>query len=281
MRDLLKSRNYAVGSIRDTSRLREGLRRWELGQISYHAHTNDELRTLIVRRKLDISRFTDVGNRGTRGELLDLLERDDREPKFYRFTELPPELRNRIYEYHFAGFRQPIYAPSQPPITVASSMLRGETLQVFYNVCEFEIRLKVCWSRTRQRLEFGMEKQQVLFLQSTVGQHLGWIKSLRLVASWERDLRVRGSWSGVPFNGSKLKFLVRKKGEGQGGEGYEVQSKGLGAEEEGGPVGERIMKAKVKLWKLLGRVKRQRGMGGLRAEDVLDMRMVLECALLR
>ncbi|KAI5359876.1 hypothetical protein Slin15195_G117360 [Septoria linicola] len=58
---------------------------------------------------------------------------------FHRFLDLPPELRNRIYETYFAEFKTPLYAPSQPPITKVSRQLRAETLAMFYGSSTFRI----------------------------------------------------------------------------------------------------------------------------------------------
>ncbi|RMZ08918.1 hypothetical protein D0862_03810 [Hortaea werneckii] len=130
MRGVLKSRNYHVTKRMTSDLLRSALRRSEQGHMSYHNCSNDELRRLIQARKIDLSPF---GPKLSKRELVDVLQSEDKKPEFHRFQELPPELRNRIYECHFASFHQPISAPSQPPITKVSSLLRRETLQLFYH----------------------------------------------------------------------------------------------------------------------------------------------------
>ncbi|RMX71781.1 hypothetical protein D0869_15283 [Hortaea werneckii] len=114
MRDILESRNYHVTKKMTSDLLRSALHRSEQGHMSYHNCSNDELRVLIQARKIGLSPF---GLKLSKRKLVDILQSEDQKPKFYRFQELPPELRNRIYEYHFASFHQPICAPSQPPIT--------------------------------------------------------------------------------------------------------------------------------------------------------------------
>ncbi|RMZ15345.1 hypothetical protein D0860_01663 [Hortaea werneckii] len=114
MHDILKSRNYHVAKKLTSDLLRSALRRSEQGHMSYHNCSNDELRRFIQARKIEASA---LGLKLPKSELVDVLQSEDQRPKFHRFQELPPELRNRIYEYHFANFHQPICAPSQPPIT--------------------------------------------------------------------------------------------------------------------------------------------------------------------
>ncbi|RMZ33217.1 hypothetical protein D0859_02681 [Hortaea werneckii] len=185
MHDILKSRNYHVAKRWTSDLLRSALLRSEQGHMSYHNCSSDELRRLIRARKIETSL---LGLKLPKSELVDILQSEDQRPKFHRFQELPPELRNRIYEYHFASFHQPICAPSQPPITKVSSLLRRETLQLFYHSCVFEVHLRLRmenerWSKFYRRLRLSLRNRELLFLRCTEARNLGCIKRLNIVAS--------------------------------------------------------------------------------------------------
>lgn len=165
--------------------LQSAVRRSEQGHMSCHNCSNDELRRLVQARKIGLWPF---GLKLSRRELVDVLQSEDQEPKFHRFLELPPELRNRIYEYHFASFHQPICAPSQPPITTVSSLLRKETFQLFYHGCVFEVHLRLRienerWSILYGQLRLSLNDRALLFLRCTEAEKLGCIKRLNIVAS--------------------------------------------------------------------------------------------------
>jgi len=181
MRDWLESHNYHVGSIVEKYRLRNYLRRANMGLMSYHKCSNDELRRLIAARKIDVSELTEGGRKGQRGDLLEALDKDDMSPKFRRFIGLPAELRNAVYKYCFAEFEMPIYAPSQPPISMTSSLIRRETLPVFFNTCRFDIRMSCVYEHSRAKLTMG--SKLLLFVHSTLPQHLATVRHLRLTVN--------------------------------------------------------------------------------------------------
>ncbi|KAK3667813.1 hypothetical protein LTR22_001258 [Elasticomyces elasticus] len=182
MRSKLESYRYRVGSLRDKERLAECVRRAQSGLTSYYNLTNDQLRELIVARKIDTSYYKNTPFASNKERLLATLELEDRKPKFYRFLDLPAELRNSIYAYYFSEFYMDLYAPSQPPISRACSQLRAEALPMFYATCAFELRLQHRLNTNRldrpirQRLTIG--DRMLLFLHSTEPEHLAAIRDL-------------------------------------------------------------------------------------------------------
>ncbi|KAK3722729.1 hypothetical protein LTR37_002300 [Vermiconidia calcicola] len=149
MRKLLEERNYDAGSVKDAETLRCHLQRSELGLPSYKKLSNAELREII--RERGIATKSTSGNKGGRGELLDLLRAEDRCRTFPKFTKLPGELRSRIYGYYFASFTRPLHAPRQPPITLTNSLVRKETLPLFYSTFTFDLNLLLHHSRQKAR----------------------------------------------------------------------------------------------------------------------------------
>lgn len=82
-----------------------------------------------------------IGTSDSRSQAIsDLEERDDNEV-FTRFLDLPPELRNRVYEYYNAPFSKGLVVPTQPPLARTCRIIRAEVLPVFYATHVFELTL--------------------------------------------------------------------------------------------------------------------------------------------
>jgi len=104
----------------------------------YANHSLEDLGDLIDARGLQ----KHVKDIFTKKQLIAALVRHDRQT-FYRFPDLPAELRNTIYEYalidHIRVTPGPPRAP--PSIARANSLLRSEALSVFFSRNRFEISL--------------------------------------------------------------------------------------------------------------------------------------------
>lgn len=61
---------------------------------------------------------------------------------FDRFFQLPPEVRKIVYEKHYDDFPY-LFLPHQPPLTLASTLLRAEALPSFYEQTTFALRFNV------------------------------------------------------------------------------------------------------------------------------------------
>ncbi|KAI7283271.1 hypothetical protein KC345_g3070 [Hortaea werneckii] len=265
MHEILKSRNYHVGKKMTSELLRAALPRSEQGHMSYHKRSNDELRRLIQARKIEVS---PLGLKLPKSELVDILQSEDQRPKFHRFQELPPELRNRIYEYHFASFHQPICAPSQPPITKVSSLLRRETLQLFYHSCVFEIHLRLrrerwTWTKFCGRLRLSLSNRELLFLRCTEAKNLGGIKRLNIVASFPRTTEVR-----LHSEQGKVASVVTTSFAPGTEATYQAR------------ILIRIRRANVEIRRFFDEVASRQGGRGLQFDDVLMIRTALEKTLL-
>ncbi|KAK3075159.1 hypothetical protein LTR53_001770 [Teratosphaeriaceae sp. CCFEE 6253] len=178
VRAMLESRHYHVGSIRDGERLEKCYRRVQLGLLSYHMRSNDELRALVAGRKLDVSGYIDKYRQGQRFDLLRILDEADLAPSFHRFLELPPELRNQIYGYYYGACRKKVLAPSQPPLTLTCSLIRRETLPMFYATFVFKVQLYRGVYHAGRHEKLNMCDRQLLFWHSTLPEHIAAIKSL-------------------------------------------------------------------------------------------------------
>ncbi|KAK5679910.1 hypothetical protein LTS10_007858 [Elasticomyces elasticus] len=187
MRAWLEGRRYHVGSIKNVGRLQEHISRAKLGIMSCLGFTNDELRDLILAKNIDASRYITKHNRGTREDLILLIDRANSHPSFHRFLRMPPELCNRVYGYYYAEFRDRIYAPSQPPLSrICVKSPLSNSLPMFYATCDFEFRLKrfssthKYYSPSRQPMRLSIGDRMMHFLHSTQPEYLAAIRSLRI-----------------------------------------------------------------------------------------------------
>lgn len=94
--------------------------------MSYVPYGNDEPREFIPARGINCEHVINKHKKGTRGELVQLLDDADQNPDFPHLMCLPAKIRNNIYRMHFAEFPQPLYAPTQPPLTLTSRQVRRE-----------------------------------------------------------------------------------------------------------------------------------------------------------
>lgn len=168
------SRYCTVGSSKE--RVIHLLHRAEQGLPSYDRLSQEQLRTIADRRCPN----RPGPRRNGRRELIASLEKADLDgQKFRRFMDLPPELRVRIYEFHFESF-DALYGPADPPITKVSTTVRQESLALFYQQVRYDITFEFIrkdhssfdWTR----LPRGMFH----FLRSVDERRKLWIRHLRV-----------------------------------------------------------------------------------------------------
>jgi hypothetical protein len=99
-----------------------------------------------------------VHGRFTKDSLVTALLEADEGSTFSRLLDLPPEIRNMIYEFYMDSFRAAPYTvyetrvlllPDQPPLGRVSRQLRQEVLPLFYESFCFQLRFLAPPSRSR------------------------------------------------------------------------------------------------------------------------------------
>ncbi|EME83919.1 uncharacterized protein MYCFIDRAFT_195117 [Pseudocercospora fijiensis CIRAD86] len=178
MRELLHVRHYAVGKSDGKDKLEEALLRSDCGMLSYADKSDDNLRALIKSRGVDASQVIYGSKVGSRGDLLSLLKDADMNPRFERFSDLPPELRNK-----------PLYSPTEPPIARVNRAIRKDTIQMFYHSCTFNLVLKLpktgnnfhgLRSLEADAQTLTIPSQMRLFMSSISAKHLACIRRLNI-----------------------------------------------------------------------------------------------------
>ena len=189
MKRMLDDRGYYNKSITDKQELRRCLRRCDLGLLSYKNYTNDELRDLIRQRGIDTDDVISPGNKGQRCELVGILENEDINREFANFERLPAELRARVYGYYFADFKESLHAPKQAPITLVNSLLRKETLPLFYGTCTFDFNLLIPSNRMQGQRSLKMPEETLEWLYCTANENIADINQVKIRVCNEKGFR--------------------------------------------------------------------------------------------
>lgn len=137
LRSILDERGYYYEAHATQERLRQLVLRCSLRLLSYDKYTLEDLKKFAANRRLPLT------VEKTREDLITVLERADEHSTFDRILDLPPELRNAIFQFHFADF-DTCDGTVSPPLARASRQLHQETLPSFYGTCT----IKVSFSRS-------------------------------------------------------------------------------------------------------------------------------------
>lgn len=108
--------------------------RKDRGLLNYYNCTIRELREFINARGI-------VLHKGAvrKPMLIKTLEDAEDEIKFNKLFELAPELRQKIYREYFDALPDLPALPHQPPLTLASSAVRAESLPLYYSNATFSL----------------------------------------------------------------------------------------------------------------------------------------------
>lgn len=124
------------------------LNRQEKELMTYNNCSYEELLKFCVQRHIPVpEKKVPIPSSGSSGkpeeetesskkELMRILMEADENRTFPRFTELPPEMRNLIYEFSYEFFEEdstPNEIRTPPPIAQVSRLIRAEALPLFYH----------------------------------------------------------------------------------------------------------------------------------------------------
>lgn len=131
LKEYLAAHDYRYSKGATKAVLIDAAGRCQRGLLSYERYDITELRTFRQVRNI-----SPRSRPKTAPQLARLLEKADDEATFPRFLELPPELRNRVYEFHFRDYDEISTRHRQPPLTMVP-LIRAEALPVFYKSVTF------------------------------------------------------------------------------------------------------------------------------------------------
>ncbi|KXS99819.1 hypothetical protein AC578_8882 [Pseudocercospora eumusae] len=136
-RSKVRQAGYKLKTYATDYETRKYLARIKLGLLCYDSCSTSELEKFAKARNVH-----DDPEKLSRDVLIKRLMLADDNRKFPRFMELPPELRNSIYELVMADYPKPLTNPAQPPLALVSRQVRKEALSTFYTCCSFQIVLR-------------------------------------------------------------------------------------------------------------------------------------------
>ena len=178
---ILEDKNFAVLKRTTIERLRVHYARCQRGLLSYEGLPLRELKLFAAQRALSPI----VDRRITVNVLKAQLEKADDEATFDRFSSLPPELRQIIYTLYFksldAGRRRSSTDRDQPPITTVSRDVRRESLPLFYQCCDVQIRAPLYESSgVQQDFTIALSPPSRSFISRTSAQNFARIRHVVL-----------------------------------------------------------------------------------------------------
>ncbi|GIZ37463.1 hypothetical protein CKM354_000090800 [Cercospora kikuchii] len=154
MKFYLRSKNVTPRNSDNRVSLEHAFLRAQNGRPDYRFYDSAELETICQARGLphEESRSTNAKT----------LNQADKRQTFDQFMELPPELRLKVYKYHFADIcertseREPIPGSCrgdeiggmllpEPPLTKACRMIRAESLPTWYDDTTFNVAIGLQW----------------------------------------------------------------------------------------------------------------------------------------
>ncbi|OQO02891.1 hypothetical protein B0A48_11174 [Cryoendolithus antarcticus] len=200
--------------------------------VDYAACSTIELQRFVADR--GIREGHNITQNTERATLEQLLLAEDESPRCGRFFDLPQEVRDQIYEYYFAGFRDdhvsiwPTRGPSElrrarrspalipagtiadfPPLVYVSRQLRAETLPMFWSKYEVHaglsashgISMGFVTSYSQHSARWKPATRNTFRLAASHGM-LGWLRGLHV------DFEYAWSYVDLPMTVTRSKLIV-------------------------------------------------------------------------
>ena len=184
LRDELQGQDFPVmKSTTDKVRLRALYARCQRGLMSYEGLSLNELKLYVAQRALPPI----LGQKRTVSVLKAQLEQADDGTTFSRFSDLPPEIRQIIYNLYFKFIDTCTSTNKyQPPVTLASRGIRHESLPLFYESCMFSVFTSMNW-HAQQNFDKALLAESGAFVEATSAQNFAHIRMMHIRFN---DLRI-------------------------------------------------------------------------------------------
>lgn len=157
--------------------------RTQRGFLPYDVYSLAELKAFARERKIPLPH-----GRLSASLLICQLERADDDATFPRFSDLPPELRQLVFEWYFVSIakERTLLIFKQPPVTRVSRLFRHEALPLLYRLCTFELEIMTCQSfpqdlyRVKKRPACVLEGHSHDFIENISMANIQLIKRLAI-----------------------------------------------------------------------------------------------------
>lgn len=178
IKTFLADKGYHCRAKIDKASALDAFGRYQRGLLSYRRYNLGTLRNFCAARGV----LGAASGLKSRAALASFLEDADDNAKFEKLFDLPPEIRDMIYDFHFVSFNTLPSSHCQPPLTRASRQLRRETLAAFYQRTAFPLRLGhtlafLSYRETRSSLKIC--PQTLAMMNGMTDQNFGFVRRLR------------------------------------------------------------------------------------------------------
>lgn len=149
--------------------------------IGYSKLPKVQLLQYIAQRRIK------VGGEPTNRDLVEALLEADKDRKFTKICDLPPELRLRICEFYVSDFNRNkgLCCPAQPPLARTNRLFRQDVLPLFYSNCRFHVDIDRALLTSNVPLlkevaTYRLRAKFVVFCSRIPSEYMKYIRFLRV-----------------------------------------------------------------------------------------------------
>ena len=189
----MQSAGYVVDPTLGREKLFKLVQRKELGYLCYDKCSDTQLKKFAVNRSL-----VTPNRKLDRRWLVNTLIEADKNRRFAKLLDLPPELREHVYRVYISDFKNRILTmPSQPPLAWTCRLLRDEVLPFFYSEGTFWIRLQAKRNESIHGPRFRLTDETCIFLSTLAPGSIGDIRGF--ILSFSPGTKNRVFWDGCKY----------------------------------------------------------------------------------
>ncbi|KAK3710080.1 hypothetical protein LTR37_010511 [Vermiconidia calcicola] len=200
--------NRLVKKTANKVELVEAKHKVDKGLLCYIKCSVEELHAFAKARGILTATAKPTNASMSRRSFIQLLKAADNTPTFKRFLALPPELRNRVYEYYMCSFSKRLRTPSAPPLAQTCKQLRSEVLPMFYSQHAPVLKLE----RLTRHGHFLLDNNTAVFLDSLSSNDIAAMRSIHFrLQDTRRHKRTHLSSFSVDLDSSSKLLAYNKR----------------------------------------------------------------------
>lgn len=144
------------------------------GLLIYENYTVKELTGFVKSRGLPMPK-----GRRNKADIMGALEEADDNPQFSKIFELPREMRDRIYFHYMKDLGKLPTLPHQPPLLLASRLIRAEATTSYIEDASFTFRIDLVNPQNRNTLRVDLSADTMALINRIGVEDFQRIKNFR------------------------------------------------------------------------------------------------------
>lgn len=180
--------------------------RYQRGLVNYDTCSVAELQGFCSQRGI---MSKPEARRLFKSQLVEKLDDADNGETFDKFLDLPAELRQHVYELYFGTLAEQHGdrpAPYPVPITEACSLVRHESIPVYYSTCTFELSIPSD-GLPQSSSKHKMRDHMLRFVILGPTRQLAMLKNIFLIGEMQQHIRFDYDRYKNSYNGDFLPYL--------------------------------------------------------------------------